>query len=267
MKNDFFSQLAIRLTSLEESIEETMYFSLAASLIVSAFDIKNLPLPSFLLGEVRQIVTSSLYFEYNESRKQKVLRHFPRYATSYSLIKLTASWEEFMLECIIVMEMAKTDDYSWKNETIIRKDLRNRGIGSKSGAELLKELDKLYKLQIMRKHSKEFQIISSIYKLRDCIAHRSGVISKWDLDKNTKFMTTVWKKVVVKKDKQIVSAWTLAGKSSFETVVRDEKKQWIENEVIVLKDTEICDIGLSFDEVGNLVFSKLVEYGKANNIK
>jgi len=258
MKTNFFSQLVIRLTSLEESIEEIMYFSLASSMIEQSFDLKSLSLPSFLLGEVRQVVTSPLYFEYNKNRKQKVLNHFPRYANSYSLIKLTASWEEFMLECIIVMEMSKTDDYGLANEIVIREKLKKEGIGSKSGAELLKALDKLYQLNIVQ--SKEFQIVSSIYKLRDCIAHRNGVISKWDLDKNSRFMKTIWKKVVIKDKKQNQSAWTVAGEIKFSTVIKDAKKQWLENQIIVLKDTEICDIG-------NIVFDKLVAYGKTNNIR
>jgi hypothetical protein len=265
MKTNFFSQLAIPLTGLEESIEETMYFSLASAVIGESVELKELPLPSFLLGEVRHVATSPLYFEYNKNRKEKVLNHFPRYANYYSLIKLTASWEEFMLECIIVMEMAKTADYTLKNEIIIRKDLRDRGIGHKSGTGLLKELDKLYQLEVAQ--AKEFEVIASIYKLRDCIAHRDGVISRWDLDKNGNFMNTVWKKAIVKEKKQSLSAWTLAGKSKFETVIKDEKKQWFENQVIVLGDKDICDIGLSFIEIGSIVFNRLVNYGKANNIR
>ena len=255
----------MRIVAFEEIIEETMYFALASSLIGNTFEIKKLPLPEFVLGEVRKVVTSPLYFEYNKNRKQKVLSHFSRYANSYSLIKLTASWEEFMIECIIVMQMAMKDDYSLKNETTIRKDIRNKGIGSKSGTALLKELDNSYQLKIVE--SKEYQIISSIYKLRDCIAHRNGVISKWDLDRNSNFMKTIWKKAVVKEKKQTFSAWILAGKSRFETVLKDEKKQWIEDQVIILKDTEICDIGLNCIEIGNIVFNKLVEYGKINNIR
>ena len=265
METDFFSQLVMRLIRLEESIEETMYFSLASSIKGETVELKEQFLPSFLLVEVRQVATSPLYFEYNKNRKQHVLSQFATFANSYSLIKLTACWEAFMLEYIIVMEMAKTDDYGLKNQTIIRKDLRDKGTGNKSGTGLLKELDKLYQLNIVQ--SSEFQVIDSIYKLRDCIAHRDGVISKWDLDKNSDFMNTVWKKAVVKENKQTLSAWTLAGKNKFKTILKDEKKQWFQNQVIVLKDTETCDIGLSLIEIGNTVFNRLVDYGKAHHFR
>ena len=265
MKTNLFSQLAMCLIALEERIEETMYFSLASSAINETAKLKELSLPSLLLGKVRKVVTSPLYMEYNNSRRERVLSHFPKYANSYSLIKLTASWEEFILECITVMEMAKTDDYSMKNELIIRQDLRNRRTGRKSGTLLLKELDKLYKLDIVQ--STDFQVIYSIYKLRDCIAHRDGVVSKWDFDKNSNFINTLWKKAMVEQKEQSFSAWTLAGERKFETILKYEKKQWFENQVIVLKDTEICDIGLNFIDVGDTVFNRLVDYGKVNHIR
>ncbi len=265
METNLFSQLHIRLASLEEQIEEFIYFSLTASALKASSTIELLDLPNFILGEVRQVITSSLYLEYNKSRKQNIIKNFSKYANSYSLVMLSASWEEFMLECIIVMEMTKTDNYALKNERMIRQNLQSEGFGSKSGTELLKELDRLYGLGISQ--SKEFQIISSNYNLRNCIAHRNGVISKWDLDKSKDFMKTIWKKAIVKEKKQTISAWTLAGKGRFETVLVDEKKQWFENQIIVFKDTEICDIGLNFIEIGNFAFKKLVDYGKVNNIR
>ena len=263
MDTDFYSQLFFRLSALEERIEETMYFSLASSAIDEAIKLNELSLPNFLLAEVRQVISSPLYLTYNDNTKQKVLSNFPQYANSYSLIKLTASWEEFMLECTMVMEMAKTDDYGLRNQTILRESLRKAG--NKNGISLLKDLDKLYQLSFVE--SVQFEVIRSMYKLRDCIAHRDGVISRWDLDKNNDFMSTVWKKAVVKKNNRIVSAWKLAGKAKFSTVLEDKRKQWVKDQVIVLEDIEICDIGLSLLEIGSIVFQKLLDYGRAHQFR
>ena len=195
MQTNFFSQLVIRLTGLEENIEEGMYFSLASSFVGESKDLSALSLPSYLLGEVRHVVTGPQYFEYNENRKKKVLNGYSKYANFYALIKLTASWEEFLLECITVMEMSKTDNYGLENEIKIKELISSEGLKSKSGYELLKALDRKYHLGINQ--SQEYQIASSGYKLRDCIAHRNGVVAKWDLDKNSKFMKTIRKKAII----------------------------------------------------------------------
>lgn len=59
----------------------------------------------------------------------------------------------------------------------------------------------------------------------------------------------------------------MAGKRKFDKVLVVEKKQWVENQVIVLSDTDVCDIGLSLFDIGIILFDKLVAYGKENNIR
>jgi len=116
-KSNLYSQLIMRLMILEESIEETMYFSLFAGEIHAASDKSKLSLPDFLLGQVRQEVTTPSYFNYSKSRARKVIDGFPSYANLYSVIKLSASWEAFLLELLLIMKMgAPVENWTLENK-------------------------------------------------------------------------------------------------------------------------------------------------------
>ena len=263
MRTNLFSQLVIRLMDLEVEIEETMYFALVAEKIHRISDKERLNLPNFLLGEVRQEVTSSLYFDYFKSRKQKIIDRFPSYANLYAIIKLTASWEAFLIECLVVMQMGEPIERWTRELESTTRELIRREHGNKSGPNLLRELDQLYSLGIVS--GQKFRSLVSIYKIRDCIAHRNGIISSWDFDKKSNVMATSWKKAVVKGEKG-TTAWEVAGTRKFSTVLVRDNREWFENQNIIIEASEVCDIALNIIELGNKVFQRLIMWVNTHNI-